>query len=379
MRTAKRLDHIEEYYFSKKLKEVGHLISKGKPIINLGIGSPDIIPPKSTIDSLIEALNSPLAHKYQSYKGLESLRVAIKNFYIKNYKVELNHDEEILPLIGSKEGIMHISLTFLDEGDEVLIPNPGYPTYSSVTKIVGAKPIYYDLNESNSWLPNIQELEKMNLSKVKIMWINYPNMPTGSNCSLSFLDDLISFCEKKNILLINDNPYSFILNDNPISLLMAKKSKNCLELNSLSKSHNMAGWRLGMVVGSKENIDSILKIKSNMDSGMFLPIQIGAIDALNQGNDWYRDLNEIYLKRKKIVFKICEKLNLKFDKNGSGLFIWAKISDEFKTSEEFINELLHKKNIFITPGSIFGSNGEGYVRISLCCNEKELNKALKRL
>lgn len=379
MRTAKRLDHIEEYYFSKKLKEVGHLISKGKPIINLGIGSPDIIPPKSTIDSLIEALNSPLAHKYQSYKGLESLRVAIKNFYIKNYKVELNHDEEILPLIGSKEGIMHISLAFLDEGDEVLIPNPGYPTYSSVTKIVGAKPIYYDLNESNSWLPNIQELEKMNLSKVKIMWINYPNMPTGSNCSLSFLDDLISFCEKKNILLINDNPYSFILNDNPISLLMAKKSKNCLELNSLSKSHNMAGWRLGMVVGSKENIDSILKIKSNMDSGMFLPIQIGAIDALNQGNDWYRDLNEIYLKRKKIVLKICEKLNLKFDKNGSGLFIWAKISDEFKTSEEFINELLHKKNIFITPGSIFGSNGEGYVRISLCCNEKELNKALKRL
>ena len=379
MRTAKRLDHIEEYYFSKKLKEVGHLISKGKPIINLGIGSPDIIPPKSTIDSLIEALNSPLAHKYQSYKGLESLRVAIKNFYIKNYKVELNHDEEILPLIGSKEGIMHISLAFLDEGDEVLIPNPGYPTYSSVTKIVGAKPIYYDLNESNSWLPNIQELEKMNLSKVKIMWINYPNMPTGSNCSLSFLDDLISFCEKKNILLINDNPYSFILNDNPISLLMAKKSKNCLELNSLSKSHNMAGWRLGMVVGYKENIDSILKIKSNMDSGMFLPIQIGAIDALNQGNDWYSDLNEIYLKRKKIVFKICEKLNLKFDKNRSGLFIWAKISDEFKTSEEFINELLHKKNIFITPGSIFGSNGEGYVRISLCCNEKELNKALKRL
>ena len=379
MRTAKRLDHIEEYYFSKKLKEVGHLISKGKPIINLGIGSPDIIPPKSTIDSLIEALNSPLAHKYQSYKGLESLRVAIKNFYIKNYKVELNHDEEILPLIGSKEGIMHISLAFLDEGDEVLIPNPGYPTYSSVTKIVGAKPIYYDLNESNSWLPNIQELEKINLSKVKIMWINYPNMPTGSNCSLSFLDDLISFCEKKNILLINDNPYSFILNDNPISLLMAKKSKNCLELNSLSKSHNMAGWRLGMVVGSKENIDSILKIKSNMDSGMFLPIQIGAIDALNQGNDWYRDLNEIYLKRKKIVVKICEKLNLKFDINGSGLFIWAKISDEFKTSEKFINELLHKKNIFITPGSIFGSNGEGYVRISLCCNEKELNKALKRL
>ena len=357
MRTAKRLDHIEEYYFSKKLKEVGHLISKGKPIINLGIGSPDIIPPKSTIDSLVEALNSPLAHKYQSYKGLESLRVAIKNFYIKNYKVELNHDEEILPLIGSKEGIMHISLAFLDEGDEVLIPNPGYPTYSSVTKIVGAKPIYYDLNESNSWLPNIQELEKMNLSKVKIMWINYPNMPTGSNCSLSFLDDLISFCEKKNILLINDNPYSFILNDNPISLLMAKKSKNCLELNSLSKSHNMAGWRLGMVVGSKENIDSILKIKSNMDSGMFLPIQIGAIDALNQGNDWYRDLNEIYLKRKKIVVKICEKLNLKFDINGSGLFIWAKISDKFKTSEEFINELLHKKNIFITPGSIFGSNG----------------------
>ena len=379
MNTAKRLEHIEEYYFSRKLKEVSHLISQGKPIINLGIGSPDIMPPKSTVNSLIEALKSPEAHKYQSYNGIDSLRRAIKSFYFNNYNVDLNHEFEILPLIGSKEGIMHISLAFLDEADEVLIPNPGYPTYSSVTKIVGAKPIFYDLKESNSWLPNIKDLEKMNLSKVKIMWVNYPNMPTGSNCSLSFFNDLISFCEERNILLINDNPYSFILNDNPISLLMARKSKNCLELNSLSKSHNMAGWRLGMVVGSKENISNILKIKSNMDSGMFLPIQVGAIDALNQSNNWYTDLNKIYLKRKKVVVKICEKLNLNFNKNGSGLFLWGKIPSNFKKSEDFINELLYDKNIFITPGSIFGSNGEGYVRISLCCDEKKLKEALKRL
>jgi len=379
MKTAKRLEHIEEYYFSRKLKEVSHLISQGKPIINLGIGSPDLMPPKSTVNNLIEALKSPTAHKYQSYNGIESLRLAIKSFYFNNYNVDLNHEYEILPLIGSKEGIMHISLAFLDEGDEVLIPNPGYPTYSSVTKIVGAKPIFYDLKELNSWLPNIKDLEKMNLSKVKIMWVNYPNMPTGSNCSLSFFNDLISFCEERNILLINDNPYSFILNDNPISLLMARKSKNCLELNSLSKSHNMAGWRLGMVVGSKENISNILKIKSNMDSGMFLPIQVGAVDALNQSNNWYNDLNKIYLKRKKVVVKICEKLNLNFNKSGSGLFLWGKIPSNFKKSEDFIDELLYDKNIFITPGSIFGSNGEGYVRISLCCDENKLKEALKRL
>ena len=379
MNTAKRLDHIEEYYFSRKLKEVRYLISQEKPIINLGIGSPDLTPPKSTINNLIEALKYPTAHKYQSYNGIDSLRRAIKSFYFNNYNVDLNHEHEILPLIGSKEGIMHISLAFLDEADEVLIPNPGYPTYSSVTKIVGAKPIFYDLKESNSWLPNIKDLEKMNLSKVKIMWVNYPNMPTGSNCSVSFFNDLISFCEERNILLINDNPYSFILNDNPISLLMARKSKNCLELNSLSKSHNMAGWRLGMVVGSKENISNILKIKSNMDSGMFLPIQVGAIDALNQSNNWYTDLNKIYLKRKKVVVKICEKLNLNFNKNGSGLFLWGKIPSNFKKSEDFIDELLYDKNIFITPGSIFGSNGEGYVRISLCCDEKKLKEALKRL
>ena len=379
MNTAKRLDHIEEYYFSRKLKEVRYLISQEKPIINLGIGSPDLTPPKSTVNNLIEALKYPTAHKYQSYNGIDSLRRAIKSFYFNNYNVDLNHEHEILPLIGSKEGIMHISLAFLDEADEVLIPNPGYPTYSSVTKIVGAKPIFYDLKESNSWLPNIKDLEKMNLSKVKIMWVNYPNMPTGSNCSLSFFNDLISFCEERNILLINDNPYSFILNDNPISLLMARKSKNCLELNSLSKSHNMAGWRLGMVVGSKENISNILKIKSNMDSGMFLPIQVGAVDALNHSNNWYTDLNKIYLKRKKVVVKICEKLNLKFNKKGSGLFLWGKIPSNFKKSEDFIDELLYDKNIFITPGSIFGSNGEGYVRISLCCDEKKLKEALNRL
>ena len=379
MKTAKRIEHIDEYYFSRKLKEVGELISKGKPIINLGIGSPDLMPPKSSIDNLIKALQSPIANKYQGYKGIEPFRKAIKDFYLKNYNVNLNHDEEILPLIGSKEGIMHISLAFLDEGDKVLIPNPGYPTYLSVCKIVGAEPIFYDLAESNSWLPDLKKIKKINLSKVKIMWINYPNMPTGANCSIDDFKDLIAFCKSKNILLVNDNPYSFVLNENPISLLMAEKSDNCIELNSLSKSHNMAGWRLGMVVGSKKNIDNILKIKSNMDSGMFYPLQIGAIDALNQNQAWYKNLNQTYLKRKKIVIEIASKLRLTFNSDGTGLFLWCKIPDKFKSSEEFIDKLLYDKNIFITPGSIFGSNGEGYVRISLCCDEKKLFEALKRL
>ncbi len=354
MKTAKRLELIQEYYFSRKLKEINSLISSGKPIINLGIGSPDIMPPSSVVEKLKKSLDSPVAHKYQGYKGIQPFRTAIKDFYQNNYNVKLDPNSQILPLIGSKEGIMHISLAFLDEGDEVLIPNPGYPTYSAVTKIVGAKPIYYSLKESKSWLPDINELTKLDLSKVKIMWINYPNMP--------------------------DNPYSFILNENPTSLLYNNENcENCLELNSLSKSHNMAGWRLGMVVGSKNNIQSILKIKSNMDSGMFFPVQQGAIEALNQNKKWYSDLNSIYKKRKDIVIEICNKLNLKYYKNGLGLFIWAKINNSSTKSKDFTDKLLYSKNIFITPGSIFGTAGEGYVRISLCQEEKKLIEALNRL
>ena len=380
MKTAKRLKYIEEYYFSRKLKEVNSLISAGKPVINLGIGSPDLMPPKSVINNLIDASNLPTAHKYQSYKGIELLRDAIRDFYFNNYGVKLDSDNQILPLIGSKEGIMHISLAFLDVGDEVLIPNPGYPTYTSVTKIVGAKPVYYDLNEKNSWLPDIEKLNQLDLSKVKIMWINYPNMPTGVCCKESFFKDLISFCKEKNILLVNDNPYSFILTEKPTSILSSdEKFENCLELNSLSKSHNMAGWRLGMVVGSKNNINNILKIKSNMDSGMFYPVQKGAIEALKQERKWFDDLNLIYAKRKKIVIQICKKLKLKFDKNNSGMFLWGKINESSISSEEFVDQLLYDKNIFITPGSIFGSNGEGYVRLSLCIKQEKLDEALNRL
>ena len=380
MKTAKRLEHIQEYYFSRKLKEINSLISSGKPVINLGIGSPDIMPPSSVVEKLKKSLESSVAHKYQGYKGIEPLRNAIKDFYLNNYNVNLNPNNQILPLIGSKEGIMHISLAFLDEGDEVLIPNPGYPTYSAVTKIVGAKPIYYSLKESKSWLPDINELNKLDLSKVKIMWINYPNMPTGAVCSLNFFQNLIDLCRKHDILLVNDNPYSFILNENPMSLLYNNENcENCLELNSLSKSHNMAGWRLGMVVGSKNNIQSILKIKSNMDSGMFYPLQQGAVEALHQNKKWYSDLNSIYKKRKDIVVEICDKLNLKYYKNGSGLFLWASINNSSLKSEDFTDELLYNKNIFVTPGSIFGTAGEGYVRISLCQEENKLIEALKRL
>ena len=380
MKTAKRLEHIQEYYFSRKLKEINSLISAGKPVINLGIGSPDIMPPSSVVEKLKKSLESSVAHKYQGYKGIEPLRNAIKDFYLNNYNVNLNPNNQILPLIGSKEGIMHISLAFLDEGDEVLIPNPGYPTYSAVTKIVGAKPIYYNLKESKSWLPDINELNKLDLSKVKIMWINYPNMPTGAVCSLNFFQNLIDLCRKHDILLVNDNPYSFILNENPMSLLYNNENcENCLELNSLSKSHNMAGWRLGMVVGSKNNIQSILKIKSNMDSGMFYPLQQGAVEALHQNKKWYADLNSIYKKRKDIVVEICDKLNLKYYKNGSGLFLWASINNSSLKSKDFTDELLYNKNIFVTPGSIFGTAGEGYVRISLCQEENKLIEALKRL
>ena len=380
MKTAKRLEHIQEYYFSRKLKEINSLISAGKPVINLGIGSPDIMPPNSVVEKLKKSLESSVAHKYQGYKGIEPLRNAIKDFYLNNYNVNLNPNNQILPLIGSKEGIMHISLAFLDEGDEVLIPNPGYPTYSAVTKIVGAKPIYYNLKESKSWLPDINELNKLDLSKVKIMWINYPNMPTGAVCSLNFFQNLIDLCRKHDILLVNDNPYSFILNENPMSLLYNNENcENCLELNSLSKSHNMAGWRLGMVVGSKNNIQSILKIKSNMDSGMFYPLQQGAVEALHQNKKWYSDLNSIYKKRKDIVVEICDKLNLKYYKNGSGLFLWASINNSSLKSKDFTDELLYNKNIFVTPGSIFGTAGEGYVRISLCQEENKLIEALNRL
>lgn len=376
---SNRLNTVQEYYFSKKLREVARLIKLGKPIINMGIGSPDLFPSKSVINILKKSLADQTAHKYQSYQGLIELREAISKFYLKFFGVQSNPVNEVLPLMGSKEGIMHISLAFLNSGDEVLIPNPGYPTYSSVTRLVEAKPIFYDLNKENNWFPNLLDLEKKDLSKVKIMWINYPHMPTGSSATTNQLNELVKFSKKYKILLINDNPYSLILNNDFVSLLSIKNAKeNCMELNSLSKAFNLSGWRVGMLLSSEENISKVLKIKSNMDSGMFYGIQKGAIEALNSDKKWFDNLNDIYKKRRKLVWELATILKCKFDKKSKGLFVWAKLPKGISSSEKFINNILLVNNIFIAPGTIFGTNGEGYIRFSLCVEEKNIEEAIKR-
>tara|TARA_B110000444_G_scaffold258751_1_gene300511 strand:- start:4698 stop:5852 length:1155 start_codon:yes stop_codon:yes gene_type:complete len=377
---AKRLNSVKEYYFSSKLREVGSLIKSGKAIINLGIGSPDLLPSNDVISSLVESVSDSNAHQYQSYQGIPEFRQAISVFYKSHYKVELNPKDEVLPLIGSKEGIMHISMAFLNPGDQVLIPNPGYPTYSSVTKLLEAEPILYNLKEFDGWLPSLNLLEKMDLSKVKIMWINYPHMPTGSEVNDSFFDDLISFAKRNNILVVNDNPYSFILTKHPKSFLSHNGAIDVgMELNSLSKSFNMAGWRVGMLLGNQSNIKSVLKVKSNMDSGMFYGVQKGAIKALSLDKKWFYDLNKIYEERREVAWKIADKLKTTYNKNAVGLFIWARLPDSIENPDVLIDELLYKKNIFITPGKIFGSQGERYIRISLCSSTLKLKEALNRL
>ena len=377
---ASRINHIEEYYFSKKLKEVFSLEKQGKPIINMGIGSPDIPPDRQVINALKKSLSHPKANMYQSYQGLPELRKAISNFYKNNYNVTVDYSSEVLPLMGSKEGIMHISMAFLNKGDQVLIPNPGYPTYSSVTKILEAEPVFYDLVEENNWQPDWKYLESIDSNKIKLMWLNYPNMPTGAKTDLNTLDRLIDWAKSRKIILVNDNPYSFILNDNPISILSRKGAfEVCLELNSLSKTFNMAGWRVGMLLGNKNYIKDVVKIKSNMDSGMFYGIQIGAIASLNLKKDWFKSLNEIYFKRREKVFELAKKLNTSFDKNISGLFVWAKLNEDVNSSEKFIDKILYKHMIFITPGSIFGSNGDRFIRLSLCVEEKIIEEAINRL
>lgn len=377
-RVAHRLHTVEEYYFSKKLKEVRALLSDGAPVINLGIGSPDLPPDPSVVSALKQSLSNPSAHKYQSYQGLPELRQAISSFYKKNYNVLLDAEKEILPLMGSKEGIMHISMAYLNEGDAVLIPNPGYPTYSSVTKLMGATPIFYDLNAESQWQPNVSVLEQMNLSKVKLMWVNYPHMPTGTLGSEDHLRALVEFAKKHNILLVNDNPYSFILNDNPKSIFNIEGAKDvCLELNSLSKSFNMAGWRVGMLSGAAHYITNVIKVKSNMDSGMFYGVQQGAIAALNVSKSWFEHLNAVYSKRRALVWQLAAQLECIFDKNTAGMFVWAKLPEGID-AEQFIDNLLIEKNIFIAPGTIFGSNGAGYVRFSLCAPEESIKEAINR-
>ena len=380
MKTADRLNSVQEYYFSKKLREVRGLMAEGRPIINMGIGSPDLAPSPLVLETLRDAIIEAGAHQYQSYQGLPELRQAIADFYQQKFEVTVDPSTEILPLMGSKEGIMHISMAFLNEGDEVLLPNPGYPTYASVTNLVGGKAVTYDLKAENDWFPDLKELSQKDLSKVKLMWVSYPHMPTGATASLEQLKLLVDFAKKNDILLVNDNPYSFVLSNNPTSILSIEGAKDCtLELNSLSKTFNMAGWRVGMVLGSEEHINAILKVKSNMDSGMFFGIQKGAIAALKSGPEWFEELDKVYTKRRELMFQLADKLGCTYDRNAVGMFVWCKLPEGAKASEEFIDEVLHDKDIFIAPGTIFGSNGEGYIRFSLCVSEEKIKEAIERV
>lgn len=377
--TADRLHTVEEYYFSKKLREVRGLVAQGRPIINMGIGSPDLAPSEEVITSFQKSVREAGAHQYQSYQGLPELRQTISKFYKDKFNVHANPDGEILPLMGSKEGIMHISMAFLNQGDEVLVPNPGYPTYTSVTKLVGGVPRFYELKAENNWFPDIEALEKTDLSQVKLMWASYPHMPTGATATLEQLVELVDFARRNNILLVNDNPYSFVLSKNPISLLGVPGGMDTtLELNSLSKTFNMAGWRVGMVLGREDYIQAILKVKSNMDSGMFYGIQKGAIVALKSGKEWFEHLDEVYDSRRKLMFELSSRLGCTHDVNAVGMFVWSKLPDGASNSESFIDEILYEKDIFIAPGTVFGSNGEGYIRLSLCVDKIKIEEAISR-
>ncbi|GAC1444230.1 MAG: aminotransferase class I/II-fold pyridoxal phosphate-dependent enzyme [Sediminibacterium sp.] len=380
IKTAKRLEGIGEYYFSQKLREIDELNKQGKNIINLGIGSPDLPPHPDVVKVLHEEAVKPHVHGYQNYKGSHVLRKAIADWYDTWYGVKLQADTEILPLIGSKEGIMHICMTYLDEGDIALIPNPGYPTYSSAVKLAGGSALAYELTAENNWEPDFAGLEQTDLSKVKMMWVNYPHMPTGQLPTRELFEKIVAFGHKHQILICHDNPYSFILNDTPASLLHIEGAKEVvIELNSLSKSSNMAGWRIGMLCGAKERIDEILRFKSNMDSGMFLPVQLAAAKALSLGKPWYDGVNAIYAQRRTKVFELLKLLDCDFSTNQVGLFVWAKVPARYKTGYELSDEVLYKANVFITPGGIFGSAGERYVRVSLCGSIERFEEAIGRI
>lgn len=378
--TANRLNGIGEYYFSQKLREIDGLNKAGKAIINLGIGSPDLPPHPEVIRVLQEEAAKPNTHAYQNYKGSPVLRKAFSDWYGKWYGVTLDPETEILPLIGSKEGIMHICMTYLNEGDEVLIPNPGYPTYSSAVKLAGGTVVSYELVEQLNWEPDLEALSNRDLSKVKLMWVNYPHMPTGQLPSRQFFEKLVAFATRHNILVCHDNPYSFILNDQPVSLLSVPGAKDVvLELNSLSKSQNMAGWRVGMIAGAKERIDEVIRFKSNMDSGMFLPVQLAAARALQLDKDWYDSINAIYRRRRNLVFALLDMLHCTYNREQVGMFVWAKIPAGYKDGYALSDAVLYDANVFITPGGIFGSAGNQYIRISLCSPEDKLQQAIERI
>ena len=377
--TADRLASVKEYYFSTKLREVAALVQAGKPIINMGIGSPDLAPHPTVVEALNTGMKHPKAHMYQSYQGLPELRNAMADFYQRFYQVSLDSQCEVLPLMGSKEGIMHISMAFLNKGDQVLIPNPGYPTYSAVTKLLEAEPIGYDLQAQNQWQPDFEALEALDTRRVKLMWLNYPHMPTGAIAQKGSFEKLIRWAKERSILIVNDNPYSFILNKQPESILSIPGAKEvALELNSLSKAFNMAGWRVGMLSGQSETLKQVLKVKSNMDSGMFYGIQQGAIAALQADSDWFEGLNAIYQKRRNKVEALATALETTFDPESVGMFVWAKLPEEENDAEAYIDRILYEKDIFITPGSIFGSQGARYIRFSLCVSEEKIQEALNR-
>ena len=377
---ADRLASVSEYYFSRKLKEVAQMNAEGKNVISLGIGSPDLPPSKETIDVLCEQARRDDVHGYQPTVGIPELRKAMADFYRRWYNVDLDPATEIQPLIGSKEGILHVTLALVNPGDQVLVPNPGYPTYTSLNKILGSEIVNYDLREDNHWQPDFEQLEQMDLSRVKIMWTNYPNMPTGANATLELYAKLVDFARRKNIVIVNDNPYSFILNRHPISILNIPGAKECcIEFNSMSKSHNMPGWRIGMLASNADFIQWVLKVKSNIDSGMFRAMQLAAATALDAGTEWYEGNNRNYRNRRRLAGEIMQALGCTYDEKQVGMFLWGRIPDSYADVEELTERVLHEARVFITPGFIFGSNGKRYIRISLCCKDTKLEEALRRI
>ena len=379
IKPANRLNSVEEYYFSTKLKEIRRMQQSGIEVINLGVGSPDMAPEEKLVSKLMEESVKKSNHAYQSYTGIDELRIAFSDFYRNHFGVSLTQSE-FLPLMGSKEGIMHVSMAFLNPGDGVLIPDPGYPTYEAVSRLLDARVTKYKLTEENNWYPDFESLEKQDLSRVKLMWVNYPNMPTGSKATGKLFQQLVDFGIKHQLLIINDNPYSFILNREQLSILSADNAKKvAIELNSLSKSHNMAGWRVGVLAGNEEYIQTVLKVKSNMDSGMFKPIQLAAVCALNTGKSWYSSINKVYTKRREIVFDMLNTLGFSYNQQQVGMFVWAKIPDHIVSAELFTDLLLAQAAIFITPGSVFGTMGKNHVRVSLCADEKIMERANERI
>ena len=377
---AQRLESVSEYYFSRKLKEVAAMNAAGMQVISLGVGSPDMPPSEETVETLCTEAHNPDGHGYQPYVGIPELREAFSRFYKRWYGVELDPKSEIQPLIGSKEGILHVTLAFVNPGEQVLVPNPGYPTYTSLSRLLGAEVVHYDLKEENGWMPDFDALERMDLSRVKLMWTNYPNMPTGANATPELYERLVDFARRKGIVIVNDNPYSFILNDHPLSILSVEGAKDCcIEFNSMSKSHNMPGWRIGMIAANPTFISWILKVKSNIDSGMYRAMQLAAVKALDAEADWYEGNNANYSARRKTAGAIMDALGCTYDKNQVGMFLWGRIPDHYTDVEELTERVLHEARVFIVPGFIFGSNGNRYIRISLCAKNDKLEEALKRI